>query len=141
MPRGGKRPGAGRPKGSIDRATAIKRAKPTLEAITGTAANEAVSAAAILQTADEMRQWLDLLNSESDSVRLETMKYLTDRRDGRPKQALQVDAKVGAQDAPPVIHVHFTRQCDRCGKRHEKNSPCIQADERADEGADEGNNP
>ncbi len=94
MQRGGKREGAGRKPGSINRATAIKRAARELGDIKGTRAQQAVSAAVVLGLVDESAKWLDLLNQKDPWLRFRVMVYLTDRRDGKPKQAVELDADI-----------------------------------------------
>jgi hypothetical protein len=75
--RGGKRPGAGRPKGSRDAATVEQKA--TLEELarshTETALNVLVSVAE---------------GSESDSARVSAATALLDRGYGKPRQSLEV---------------------------------------------------
>ena len=86
MPKGGKRPGAGR------------KPKPKLAAVKRSVAAE------VLQSIDEKRYWLDLLgiepprkDGETRVIRLidsrlqfDVLKYLTDRRDGRPVQQVRL---------------------------------------------------
>ena len=48
------------------------------------------TAAEILERADERRIWHRLLNSDDDAIVLRTAMYLTDRRDGRPAQQINV---------------------------------------------------
>jgi len=71
--RGGKRPGAGR-KPNYFKRLGIK----------------AVTAAEILAHHDEPELWKGLLTHKSPDVRLRTLQYLTDRRDGKAKQAVEV---------------------------------------------------
>ena len=71
MPRGGKREGAGR--------------KPTVKSTTNTLRKK--TAEEILSKVDEETLWAGLLNSEDQKIRLESLKYLTDRRDGKPAQS------------------------------------------------------
>lgn len=99
MPRGGKRAGAGR--------------KPTKLSVTGNRLKKA-TAEEILASVDEMEMWQSLLNAtqiqsirvigdgESDremetvpdwKIRLESLKYLTDRRDGKPAQSVYVNGE------------------------------------------------
>lgn len=67
---GGKRPGAGRPIGALAK---IKRD----------------IAALALKRSDELAIWARLLASEEERIVLDTMKYLTDRRDGKASQPLE----------------------------------------------------
>jgi hypothetical protein len=71
--RGGKRPGAGRKPNYLKR-LGIK----------------AITAAEILAHVNEPELWKGLLNHKSPDVRLRTLQYLTDRRDGKAKQAVEV---------------------------------------------------
>jgi hypothetical protein len=71
--RGGKRPGAGRKPDYLKR-LGIK----------------AITAAEILAHHNEPELWQGLLNNKSADIRLRTLQYLTDRRDGKAKQAVDV---------------------------------------------------
>lgn len=71
--RGGKRPGAGRKPNYLKR-LGIK----------------AITAAEILAHFSEIDLWRGLLNHKSAAIRLQTLQYLTDRRDGKPKQAVAI---------------------------------------------------
>jgi hypothetical protein len=71
--RGGKRPGAGRKPNYLKR-LGIK----------------ALTAAEILAHHDEPDLWRGLLLHKSPDIRLRTLQYLTDRRDGKAKQAVNV---------------------------------------------------
>jgi hypothetical protein len=75
LPKGrrGKRPGAGRKPNYLKR-LGIK----------------AITAAEILAHVNEPELWKGLLNHKSPDVRLRTLQYLTDRRDGKAKQAVEV---------------------------------------------------
>lgn len=111
MPRGGKRTGSGR------RATKLSR---TVEPL------KKVQAEEILAESEEKSAWLELLNAEMTvsvnvivtdgetgktetereavkvpdyRIRLEARKYLTDRRDGKAKQAVEV----GGKDGGPIV--------------------------------------
>lgn len=77
--RGGKRPGAGRPRGSLNKATADIRA-----------AAQVYTDEALSQLATIMR------GSDSDAARVAAIKELLDRGHGKPKQAIDVDANVQA---------------------------------------------
>jgi len=48
------------------------------------------TAAEILERADERRIWYRLLHSEDEGIVLRTITYLTDRRDGRAAQQINV---------------------------------------------------
>jgi predicted transcriptional regulator len=48
------------------------------------------SAAEILERADERRIWYRLLHSTDDAIVLRAVAYLTDRRDGRAAQQINV---------------------------------------------------
>jgi hypothetical protein len=80
---GGKRRGAGRRPRDIDKWIAARGLKPA-------------SAAEILDRADERRIWHRLLHSEDENVVLRTIMYLTDRRDGRSAQQINI-TQVGFQ--------------------------------------------
>jgi hypothetical protein len=85
MPRGGSRTGAGRKVGSVERKTALRIAAPLIQ---GTTAREAVTAAAILSSVDEKALWLEELADPRH--RLKALMYLTDKRDGKARQALEL---------------------------------------------------
>lgn len=77
--RGGKRPGAGRPKGAPNKATADIRA----------AASEysADALAVLVQVAT---------SSDSDAARVAAANSILDRAHGKPRQSVEVDASVTA---------------------------------------------
>lgn len=79
--RGGKRPGAGR--------------KPNYLKRLGM---EPITAAKILANFDELDLWRGLLNHKNPGIKLQTLQYLTDRRDGKARQAVNV---TGA-----LVHAH-----------------------------------
>ncbi len=81
--RGGKRIGAGRKPNYLKR-LGIK----------------AITAAEILAHVDEPELWQGLLTHKSPDVRLRTLQYLTDRRDGKPRQAVDVSGG--------ILHAHTT---------------------------------
>jgi hypothetical protein len=60
------------------------------------------TAAEILERADERRIWYRLLHSEDEGIVLRTITYLTDRRDGRPTQQLNVTS-LSVQFTPEEI--------------------------------------
>jgi hypothetical protein len=78
---GGKRPGAGR--------------KPNYLKRLGM---QPITAAQILAHFDELDLWKGLLFHKRPLIRLQTLQYLTDRRDGRPKQAVDVSGG--------IVHAH-----------------------------------
>ena len=80
--RGGKRPGAGRKPNCLKR-LGIK----------------AITAAEILAHVNEPELWKGLLNHKSPDVRLRTLQYLTDRRDGKAKRAVEVSGGLLHADA------------------------------------------
>lgn len=77
MPSGGKRAGAGRPTNPV---RIVRK----------------VMAEEILGCVDEKALWGGLLSSEDERIRLDTLKYLTDRRDGKPRQTIEASAVVDA---------------------------------------------
>lgn len=79
--RGGKRPGAGRPKGARSRAT--REQKATLQELARAHTETALKV--LVQVAKE---------SESDSARVAAANALLDRGYGRPSQALEHSGKV-----------------------------------------------
>ena len=87
MTHGGKRPGAGR--------------KPLKLARTGKDLRK-VQAEEILAAIDESKFWTDLLSAADLRIRLETGKYLTDRRDGKAPQAMQL---TDSQGNAPVLRL------------------------------------
>lgn len=89
MASGGKRLGAGRKPGSVNKVTALKHAEPELAEIKGNAARRAVTAAAVLGCIDEMATWLRLLKHKDPAVQMKALTYLTDQRDGRAKQKIE----------------------------------------------------
>ncbi len=90
MPRGGKRPGAGKRKGTTNAKTAAKCA----------------SAAGLLDHLEERKMWDWIITKakKKNDVRtvLDVMKYLTDRRDGKAAQAVVVG---GVGGGPPTMRV------------------------------------
>jgi len=52
------------------------------------------TAAEILDRSDERRIWYRLLNSDDEGVVLRAITYLTDRRDGRPAQQINITGAV-----------------------------------------------
>jgi len=74
MPKGGRRPGAGRPKGSL-----CKKKLASVDIATK-----------ILVAIDQKKAWMDLMSSNDERIRLEALKYLSDRAYGRPAQSVQL---------------------------------------------------
>lgn len=68
--RGGARPGAGR------KPKAVKAVKK-------------IVAEQLLGSVDEQGLWRELLEADDLRVRLDALKYLTDRRDGKPAQTVE----------------------------------------------------
>ena len=54
----------------------------------------------ILGSVDEKALWGRLLSSADDRIRLDTLKYLTDRRDGKARQTIEASALLAAQTVP-----------------------------------------
>src|SRR5215469_237579 len=81
--RGGRRPGAGRKPNYLKR-LGIK----------------ALTAAEILAHHNEPELWAGLLTHKSPDIRLRTLQYLVDRRDGKAKQAVEVSGG--------LLHAHTT---------------------------------
>ena len=88
---GGKRLGAGRRPRDIDKWIAARGLKPA-------------SAAEILDRADERRIWYQLLNSDDEAIVLRALTYLTDRRDGRAAQQINL-----TQNAPHITAEEIER--------------------------------
>jgi hypothetical protein len=74
---GGKRAGAGRRPREADKWIRARGLSPA-------------TAAELLERSDERRIWYRLLNSTDDSIVLRAAMYLTDRRDGRPAQQINL---------------------------------------------------
>ena len=72
--KGGKRPGAGRKPSTIK---GVARILPK------------DTSALILAEIKANQRWIDLANSEDERIQLDTLKYLTDRAFGKPKQAIE----------------------------------------------------
>jgi hypothetical protein len=77
--RGGPRPGAGRPKSPVKYAPLATKCVATK----------------VLAQSDEETLWEQLLHAKDLRIRLEAIKYLTDRRDGKPKQAIEASGPDG----------------------------------------------
>jgi hypothetical protein len=81
MPRGGRRPGAGRK----------AHARPTLEANKRTATEVLALTCRPIHQKDckcELCTWWELLRAADQRLRFDVLKYLTDRRDGKPVQTV-----------------------------------------------------
>ena len=78
---GGKRPGAGRRPRDADKWIRARSLSPA-------------TAAEILERSDERRIWYRLLNSDDEGGVLRAITYLTDRRDGRPAQQINITGAV-----------------------------------------------
>lgn len=89
-PRGGKRPGAGRPAGRRNKATDAE-----LESLSTLAKQHT---AAALQTLVNIAA-----NSESDAARVAAANSILDRGYGKPTQALEHSGKGGAPLTPMII--------------------------------------
>ena len=74
--RGGRRPGSGRK---------VKRIKSLVKRC------DKVTAAMILAAVDEQSKWLKFIDSDDERIALDAMKFLTQMRDGRPKQAVDMN--------------------------------------------------
>ena|SRR5215472_3015892 len=74
---GGRRSGSGRRPRDVEKWIAARGLKPA-------------TAAEILERADERAIWYRLLHSTDDSIVLRAVQYLTDRRDGRAAQQINV---------------------------------------------------
>jgi hypothetical protein len=95
MGRGGKRAGAGRkPKPNI----AMVADKDTAARVLALPADEKTG------WPGEEKRWLELLNATDERLRFDVQKYLTDRRDGKPVQALQ-----HVTDKPVNVNVTIRR--------------------------------
>ena len=75
MANGGRRPGAGRKRGSR---TAVQKAAIDV-------------ATAVLSEVKAKEVWKALVTSSDEKIKLEAMKYLTDRAHGKPTQKLEGD--------------------------------------------------
>ena len=80
MPSGGKREGAGRKKTQLSRVTGV-----------GHGAGLRKVVAEDLADLDEKGLWSGLAQHEEPKVRLDALKYLTDRRDGKAPQAMSME--------------------------------------------------
>lgn len=85
MPKGGKRLGAGRKPHKIK--GLLKDLPPD-------------TAALILTDMDAAKKWRQLADSKDERIVLDTLKYLTDRAYGKPKQAIEHSG----EDGGPIEH-------------------------------------
>jgi hypothetical protein len=74
---GGARSGAGRPRRDVDKWMIARGIHPA-------------TAAEILSNVGERQLWYRVLNSEDDGVCLRALAYLTDKRDGRASQQINI---------------------------------------------------
>lgn len=51
------------------------------------------------------KKWVDLANSKDERISLDTMKYLTDRAYGKPKQSLEHSGDGGGPIVFQVEHI------------------------------------
>src|SRR5262249_18625756 len=77
---GGRRAGAGRPKGSLGRKKLVSQD----------------IAIKILHSIDEKRAWTELLASMDQRIKLEALRYLCDRAYGKAVQAVDLQANVNS---------------------------------------------
>lgn len=90
MGRGGARPGAGRkPKPLV----------PLRKAMAGE----------ILSTVDEVGLWGQLLSCDDPRIRLDSLRYLTDRRDGKAPQTVPSEGVAGSYVARSILDQEPTR--------------------------------
>lgn len=90
MPKGGKRPGAGRKPHKIK--GLLKELPPD-------------TAALILADMDAAKKWRRLADSKDERIVLDTLKYLTDRAYGKPKQAMEHTGAGGRELRVRVEHI------------------------------------
>lgn len=107
---GGARAGAGKKLGSLHthtealmaaKATDIKRRCGSPDPVVSAAVKS--SAADILSNIDETSVWTSLVNSDNEKIKLEAIKYLTDRRDGKASQAILMSGNPA--ENTPIRHV------------------------------------
>ena len=90
MAKGGKRAGAGRKPSTIK---GIAKRLP------------ADSAALILTEIRANQRWVELANSEDERIRLDTLKYLTDRAHGKAPQSIDLGNKDNVPFRVLVEHI------------------------------------
>ena len=86
--RGGRRPGAGRK---------VKRIQSLVKRC------DRATAAMILAVVDEQSKWQQFIESKDERIALDAMKFLTQMRDGRPKQQVAVDDARRAQEEADAL--------------------------------------
>src|ERR1700682_6255416 len=77
---------------------------------------------AILETVNEERIWQRLLRSRNDRIVLDTLKYLTDRRDGKPVQAVNAKIGGGLENLADVLDAARKRVANCEAQEEEKES-------------------
>src|SRR5690348_7197250 len=95
MAKGGARPGAGRPPKRKIPFAPKSQAVSVLNKLGSEFHDQK------LPTEDEL--WLSMLIAKDLRIRLDALKYLTDRRDGKPAQNVEVTGKEGGP-IPVVLH-------------------------------------
>lgn len=93
-PRGGKRPGAGRPAGVSNAATEERR-QETREAIVAYHKGAPVKEGASAEYLIGLELCKVAATSEEDAVRLDALKHLDNRLQGRPREALELSGPGG----------------------------------------------
>jgi len=113
---GGRRSGSGRRPRDVEKWIAARGLKPA-------------TAAEILERADERAIWYRLLHSADDSIVLRAVQYLTDRRDGRAAQQINVTSlgvTVSADDvAKAQAIVRELVAPSAALPAHEAEQPCV----------------
>jgi len=61
--------------------------------------SDKVTATMVLASVVEQSKWLEFVNSDDQRLSFDAMKILTQMRDGRPKQQINVEDERAAQDA------------------------------------------
>jgi hypothetical protein len=83
MPKGGKRNGAGR------------KPKPRIPIVaTKSIASRVLAAKPANDWPGEEERWMELLNARDDRLRFDVLRYLTDRRDGKPAESVIAEGKL-----------------------------------------------
>ncbi len=95
MAKGGKRPGSGRKKKPPLPIAEKKQAESVLELLGTTYKGK--------QIPTEHDLWISLMCSPDQRIRLDALKYLTDRREGKPIQRI-----AGADDGPIAVAVEVS---------------------------------
>jgi hypothetical protein len=85
--RGGKRPGAGRKKGSIEKITLAKRATQTI-------AEQTLDRFHEITGNDIASVWITLLISKDEAIRLRAAAYLTDRIEGKAVERVAIAGQI-----------------------------------------------